>query len=315
MSNFLKPYTPIYVTNPHFLLLCKHANYLFSIMIPFKKVDLQQLLKFLIIFLTCFWSKLAIAGIDWSYSAANSSKNWGEISEDYKFCKIGLNQSPINISSQRFSAHDLRFDYRQSLVEKISEKFNLRVNFIEQSEIFRGKKRYLLRHLDFHHPSEHQIDGEPHSLEMQISHKSDDEQLLILAFFLEVGKYNQKFDPLIEFLQKAPDATKNEEKRVAEINHLIFGTKLSGSKDSADDDFNKNSQHFELNLAKIFNFKDLAFFYEGSITTPPCFEGVKWYVFQQPIQISKEQMNQIIKLAIFAKTNAREVQIQKSEIF
>jgi carbonic anhydrase len=61
-------------------------------------------------------------------------------------------------------------------------------------------------------------------------------------------------------------------------------------------------------LSKIVKEKDKIFFYDGSFTTPPCKEGVKWYVMKTPVTVSKEQMNQIIKLGIFVKSNARSVQ-------
>ena len=63
-----------------------------------------------------------------------------------------------------------------------------------------------------------------------------------------------------------------------------------------------------IDISKIVNTNDKTFFYDGSLTTPPCSEGVKWYVMKTPVKISQEQMNKIIKSAIFAKTNARPVQ-------
>lgn len=123
----------------------------------------------------------------------------------------------------------------------------------------------------FHHPSEHLQDGKPHSLELQITHKSDDEQHLVLAIFLEVGQENSNFNPLIKFL--------SEKEKIGKVD-----------------------------LSKIVDVNNQTFFYDGSLTVPPCSEGVKWYVVKTPLKISKEQMNEIIKFGIFAKTNARPVQ-------
>jgi carbonic anhydrase len=106
---------------------------------------------------------------------------------------------------------------------------------------------------------------------MQIYHKSEDEQLLVLAIFLEVGEENSAFNSIIKTLSKLENLPK-------------------------------------INLAKIVKSDDKIFFYDGSITTPPCVEGVKWYIMKTPLKISKEQMNQIIKLAIFTKSNARIIQ-------
>ncbi len=201
----------------------------------------------------------------WSY---DNQENWGEKVEN-KFCKIGYNQSPIDVA-YGFSDSDLQFFYNNSEVEKKYSDYVLRTEFFGKSYISR-KRKYFIRYLDFHHPSEHLLNGEQQSLEMQILHKSDDEQWLILAIFLELGKLNPKFDELINFLE----SKKSEGK---------------------------------IDLKKIVNTGDQTFFYDGSFTVPPCREGVKWYVMKTPIQISKEQMNRIIKSAILVKSNARKIQ-------
>lgn len=203
----------------------------------------------------------------WSYDAQDS---WGNVDEKFKFCKIGYNQSPIDIR-ESFGESDLRFDYKISAVEKEKKNYAVFVNFDGQNFLYRGKKKYLLRSISFHHPSEHLVDGKPYSLEMQIAHKSDDEQWLILAIFLEIGKENLQFKNLINFLTS-------------------------------------NNPDTKVDLAKIVKTNDKTFFYDGSLTTPPCTEGVKWYVMKTPLEVSKDQMNQIIKSAILVKSNARPVQ-------
>ncbi len=214
----------------------------------------------------CFLFFLSSCGVKkWSYE---NQEKWGESSEN-KFCKIGYNQSPIDVKYD-FSGGDLQFFYNNSEVEKKYLDYALRAEFFGKNYVSR-KRKYFVRYLDFHHPSEHLLNGEQQILEMQILHKSDDEQWLILAIFLEMGKLNSKFDELINFLE----SKKSEGK---------------------------------IDLRKIVNMSDQAFFYDGSFTTPPCREGVKWYVMKTPIQISKEQMNRIIKSAILVKSNARKIQ-------
>lgn len=207
---------------------------------------------------------------DWSYEGKSGPQYWGGLKEDYKFCKIGYNQSPIDIDAE-FLDNALKFSYSDSEAEKKLSKHNLQIEFDSRDFLSRGKKKYFIRHIEFHHPSEHFVKGQPHSLELQIFHKSDDEQSLVLAIFLESGKENPRFKQLIDFLQ------------------------------------NKDNEG-KIDLSKIITEGDKTFFYDGSLTTPPCLEGVKWYVMRKPIEISPEQMNQIIKSAIFSKTNARPLQ-------
>jgi carbonic anhydrase len=222
---------------------------------------------------------------DWSYSGKGSPQNWATISEKNKFCKIGYNQSPIDINlsmNKDFILNDLKFDYKVAEIEKINEKYHQKINFYGKNFVFRGKKKYWLKYVEFHHPSEHLLDSSPHSLEMQIYHKSEDEQWLAVSYFLEISTKNNNenlyFKNLINFLKS----------------------------DKIEDKFD---------LSKIIDETSLSFFYEGSFTTPPCVEGVKWYIMKNPIFITKEQMNAIIKSTIFVKSNAREVQKFNPEKF
>lgn len=219
------------------------------------------------VILLCF---LTSCHATWDYSGRGRPEKWSEMDPQNKFCKIGFNQSPINIK-ENFSPSELRFEYQLSDVEKEKKNHVMNVNFDGKNYVYRGKKKYLLRSLAFHHPSEHLVRGKAHSMEMQILHKSDDEQWLALGIFLEVGKENPNFKTLINFL-------------------------------------NSKNKEAKMDASKIVKFADDVFFYDGSFTTPPCKEGVKWFVMKTPIEISKEQMNQIIKSAIFVKTNARPVQ-------
>jgi carbonic anhydrase len=223
--------------------------------------------------------------VDWSYSGKGSPQNWAKISEKNKFCKIGYNQSPIDINlsmNKDFILNDLKFDYSNAEIEKNNEKYHQKINFYGKNFAFRGKKKYWLKYVEFHHPSEHLLDSSSHSLEMQIYHKSEDEQWLAVSYFLEIASKNNNenlyFKNLINFLKS-----------------------------------NKIEDKFD--LSKIIDETSLSFFYEGSFTTPPCVEGVKWYIMKNPIFITKEQMNAIIKSTIFVKSNAREVQKFNPEKF
>jgi len=231
--------------------------------------------KFLAIFIIIF---SASCKQEWSYEGKAGAEHWGELDEKYKFCKVGYNQSPIDVKYEFKKDEDLSFFYSNSDVEKERNNYVMRVTFDDRTFMMRGKKKYFLRHLSFRHPSEHLVNGQARALEMHITHKSDDEQLLKLAIFIEVGEENPQFNALIKFL-------------------------------------NGKDAEGKIDLSKIVKTDDKTFFYDGSLTTPPCSEGVKWYVMKTPLKVSKEQMNQIIKSAIFAKTNARPIQAFHPEKF
>lgn len=212
----------------------------------------------------------------WSYSGKTGPKNWSDLDKKFKFCEIGYNQSPIDVKN--FEAHGLRFENKTITIAKEKTKYTLEPHFYGESFLFRGQKKYLLHNIEFHHPSEHLISGKNYSLEMQITYKSEDNQYLKLAVFLEIGKNNEDFDGLVNFLDS-------------------------------------KQQEMKMNFDKLIPQTDLAFFYEGSMTIPPCKEGVKWYVMKTPIFIAKEQLNRIIKSTIFVPTNARPVQKFNAEAF
>jgi carbonic anhydrase len=241
---------------------CKHIS----------KVEQYQIKsKFMKFFLVMFLAIFSVScSRNWSYEGRTSPQYWGDLKPEFKFCKIGYNQSPINIESE-FENNDLKFSYAKSDVEKQPKNHVIQIVFDDKDFVLRGKKKYFVRQLYFHHPSEHLIADNQYSLELQIFHKSADEQLLALAIFLEVGQENPQFAELIQ---------------------LLTNKKKEG----------------KLDLGKIVKSNDKTFFYDGSITTPPCTEGVKWYIMKTPIYISKNQMNQIIKKGILVKHNSRPTQ-------
>ncbi|MFZ9470459.1 MAG: carbonic anhydrase family protein [Rickettsiales bacterium] len=233
-------------------------------------------MKIFLLFLSLF---LANCSKDWSYKSNNGSQNWGDIKPEFKFCKVGYNQSPIDISSEMFQESNdniVTTNYGNSEFEKIRQKYFMKINIFGKNFVQRKNKKFYAKYLEFHHPSEHHVDAVPHSLEMQIYHKSDDEQWLVLSYFLELNlakieDNNQNFADLIGFL-------------------------------------NSKEKEFKTDLKKLITNNENYFFYEGSFTTPPCKEGLKWYVYKEPIYLSKKQINQIIKSAIFTNYNARNIQ-------
>ena len=225
---------------------------------------MKKILISLLVILTCSCSK------QWAYGGKTGPDVWGELKDDFKFCKLGYNQSPIDIDGE-FDKDDLKFSYSSAQVDKIAKNHVVQVSFFNRDYVARGRKKYFIRQFHFHHPSEHLVKGQQTSLEMQVFHKSDDEQWLVLAFFLKIGEENADFKQVVDLLE-------------------------SKQKDG------------EVDLSKMIKARDKMFFYDGSLTTPPCTESVKWYVMKTPFEISKEQMNKIIKKGIFVPSNVRPVQ-------
>ena len=221
-----------------------------------------QLIKiftfFTIVFIAFSCSK---NNIKWSYEGKNGPKFWGNITENYKFCKIGYNQSPINITLP-FDNNNLNFLYQKVELDKKIMPHQLYLTVYGENFVINSvnKKKYHLQYIKFY------------DLEMQLLHKSEDEQWLIASFFITNNwQENQNFQQLIDFL-------------------------------------NSKNLTTTLDLKKNILHNSDSFFYEGSFTTPPCLEAVKWFVFKQPILLSQDQINSIIKNTIFVLNNARPLQ-------
>lgn len=217
----------------------------------------------------------------WDYDGQYSPEHWAQLDPQFKFCKIGYNQSPINIqNTAEFTNDDLKFVYQKIQFRKNQAKHNLELIANNRTHLLRGKRKYFVRRILFHRPSEHLLQGNSYSLEMQIMHKSDDEQWLILSYFIKIGEMHQGFESLIS------KVLLEENEFEIDPNSIIPSTK-----------------------------KEKFFFYDGSFTTPPCEEGVKWYISKLPIYISSEQMERLAKSTIFVQSNARPVQQFHPEIY
>ena len=243
-----------------------------------------------VIFLSTAILGLSSCAKNWSYEGSSSPEFWHKINKEYKFCKIGYNQSPIDIVNQKFNKIDFEIINDKDVVVKANQEHNfIKFNIEDSSKIKFRNKIYKAKHIVFHHPSEHFVNSEQHSIEMQISYKSEDDQYFQLAIFLELDNKNHEIDnknlePIINLPAINLPAINLIEKREKRLNE------------------------YKINLGNFINLKDKAFAYEGSLTSPPCTESVKWRIFKKPIIISKSQMNKIIKLALFNKSNNRPLQ-------
>lgn len=229
---------------------------------------MKAFLVLILLFLTCCQQR-------WGYDLKNGPDFWGTKDRKDRFCHFGNNQSPINLGLW-FGDNELKFFYEDVEFEKIEDLYELKFLAHNRTFIKRGRKKYFVRYFKFRHPSEHFVDSKPYSLEMQIIHKSDDEQFLASVLFFELS-----------------DNDEDNESRV--VNDIL-------------DFISLKKKEVNINLQDLFKGQDQNFYYDGSFTSPPCKEGLKWYVFSQPIYISKRQMKIIIDEAIFVPSNARNIQ-------
>ena len=193
------------------------------------------------------------------------AKNGG-LDPAFTTCKLGKFQSPIDIRGAK--AADLpaiKFDYKPSPLKVIDNGHTIQVNYAPGSTIDVGGSKYELLQFHFHHPSEEKVNGKPHAMVAHLVHKNAEGKLAVVAVLLDKGGGSEVIDAIWKNLPK------EKEKEVAVANVTIDVSKLLPA----------NRGYYA---------------FEGSLTTPPCSEEVRWLVLKSPVKIGTEQVAAFGKL-------------------
>jgi len=215
------------------------------------------------------------AGPAWTYAGATGPERWAALSNDFEMCGIGAMQSPIDMSHFNGASVDpIEFDYKLTPLEIIHNGHTVQVNFAPGSGITVEGKRFELLQAHFHKPSEYSMGGRQSAMEMHLVHKSAAGELAVIGVLMEVGDENVALSEFWDAMPQQAGPARSDPRTL--IN------------------------------ARDFLPRDTGYYrYMGSLTTPPCSEGVNWFVMRQPVSIS---MAQIERFAAAVGENARPVQ-------
>ncbi len=198
-------------------------------------------------------------GVHWDYTGAEGPSHWGSLSADYAACGKGTKQSPINITRAALKdLEDITFNYKKSGLNILNNGHTVQANYAPGSSIKVGGKSYDLLQFHFHGPSEHTVDGVNAPIEMHLVHKSADGALAVVGVMIISGPHNSAFDNVWAFLP-----------------HEV------GSRDAG----------VLVDAEGLLPAKRGYTTYSGSLTTPPCTEGVTWLVLNDPVTMSAKQIN------------------------
>jgi len=218
---------------------------------------------------------LAAEGPHWTYTGHAGPKEWGSMDAAFASCQLGQLQSPIDIRGAKpADLPAIKFDYKPSPLKIIDNGHTIQVNYAPGSSIDVGGARYELVQFHFHHPSEEKIDGKAHSMVAHLVHKNAEGKLAVVAVLLDPGGASE----LIDTVWKNIPHEKGKEATVANAS---------------------------IDVTKLLPDKRDYYTFQGSLTTPPCSEGVTWFVLKAPVKIAQAEV------AAFAKIyphNARPVQ-------
>ena len=210
----------------------------------------------------------------WDYQGAGGPEQWAHLSPEFATCARGSRQSPIDIRDGiKVELDAVQFDYKPSAFKVLDNGHTVQVNVAPGNAIEVMGQRYELVQFHFHRPSEERINGKPFDMVAHLVHKSEQGRLAVVAVLLEKGSAQ----PVVQSVWNNLPLEKGDEV----------------------------AARAPIDLNQLLPRERGYYTYMGSLTTPPCSEGVLWMVMKQPVTISDEQ------IGIFARLypmNARPVQ-------
>lgn len=215
------------------------------------------------LFVAGFWMFTASAfGVElhWSYSGDTGPSHWSQIDPKFTACSTGLNQSPINIDDMiKGDLPEIDIDYQAGGYEVYNTGHTIQVNYAPGSTISIDDHVFELKQFHFHAPSENHINGKSFPMEAHLVHADKDGHLAVIAVMFEFDERNVE---LSKVLSKLPTQAGQ---------HIALESMVDA--------------------AKLLPHDYDYYRFNGSLTTPPCTEGVWWFVMKSYKTLSDDQLD------------------------
>ncbi|MGL6556301.1 carbonic anhydrase [Aeromonas dhakensis] len=210
----------------------------------------------------------------WEYSGEAGPAKWASLTPEFGQC-AGRNQSPVNLSGLvKAELAPLQFHYLAGGHSVTNNGHTVQVDYAPGSILELDGMHFTLKQFHFHAPSENLIEGKSYPLEGHLVHVNDQGELAVVAVMFEPGKAN---GALSQVWQSLP-AKAGEQRQLKEA----------------------------VSAEPLLPAKRDYYRFSGSLTTPPCSEGVRWLVMKQPVQVSEAQIDTF--KAVMHHPNNRPVQ-------
>jgi carbonic anhydrase len=218
----------------------------------------------------------------WGYEGEAGPQNWGKLDGKFATCSGGKNQSPIDLKT--FIEADLKplkLDYRAGITDMVNNGHTVQVNSTPGSALSIDGITFELSQFHFHSPSENKINGKHFPLEGHLVHADKDGNLAVVAVMFQEGAANAL---LAKLWEKMPN-------KAGEKSEISTG----------------------LSVAQLLPKQRDYYRFNGSLTTPPCSEGVRWFVMKKSATVSKAQIERFSQAVGVANnrpiqaTNARAI--------
>jgi carbonic anhydrase len=223
-------------------------------------------LRSLLIVLSIFaGSAVAEEDVHWTYSGEHGPEHWGELSKAFAACSEGRSQSPIDIVDPTDVDLDpIGLSYPGSTTAVVNNGHTLQVDVGPGNSLAVDGKVFELLQFHLHSPSEHRIQGELFALEVHFVHRNDRGELAVVAVLFRNGPRSHGIATIEASAPAKPGMSEPLDTPIAELGIMP-----------------EKTAHYR---------------YSGSLTTPPCTEGVLWLVIEAIGSVSSEQVGKFVKL-------------------
>lgn len=215
--------------------------------------------------------------VHWAYDGEGGPDAWGQLKSEFKTCAVGKRQSPIHIQESNTlqgPAEAIQFSYQPSSGTVVNNGHTIQVDVEGDNSIMVRGSNYKLLQFHFHHPSEERINHKVYSMVAHLVHRNIEGQLAVVAVLLDPGAANSLINKVWTYMPLDSGDTVRMPAGLLDLNELLP----------------KDQRYYQ---------------FLGSLTTPPCTEGVLWLVLKQPTTVSPEQLKLFSQLY---PHNARPVQ-------
>ena len=215
--------------------------------------------------------------VPWRYEGEAGPQAWGQLKPAFNVCAIGKRQSPIHIEESatlQGPAEPLVFNYQPSSGTVVNNGRTIQVDLVGDNSVTARDSTFKLLQFHFHHPSEERVNNKGFSMVAHLVHKNPEGQLAIVAVLLDPGAANALIDKVWTHMPLDAGDRVRLPTGLIDMNELLP----------------KDQRYYQ---------------FMGSLTTPPCSEGVLWMVLKQPTTVSPSQIKLFSQLF---PHNARPVQ-------
>ncbi|QIK39094.1 carbonic anhydrase [Caldichromatium japonicum] len=211
----------------------------------------------------------------WGYTGQEGPEHWGDLDPSFDFCKRGKNQAPIDLKQfVDASLPPIGLHYQAGGYNEVNNGHTIQIDYDRGSTITLDGHTYELKQFHFHTPSENHINGKAFPMEAHLVHADQEGNLAVIAVMIEEGAENSVLAAAFSVMPKQPETT-------VQLSHKV----------SAEGLLPANRDYYR---------------FEGSLTTPPCSEGVIWLVMKHSITASAAQIKRFAR--VMGHPNNRPIQ-------